>query len=455
MAKRTPEDLDSNILQAFARSFEYVFPGKGTSVLSLQEAGELWSRHNHLDRGRAKGVWDSASRSFVAFLYPSADQGPPRAACSIPLEKTPNERDVNFARAFSKVFNEDYLRCADKLKTQELWRTLRSTQFLRAIARICAFDSIDASSWIQTMEGSMTLRYEGNAMQHAVIFFRHPERAFQKFKRNVVQFSRKISLQQALLGEKWIRSVVDGKRVALVGSKSDHGGIIGLLSVSAVAPETATDTIVPHESLRVLQSALSNGDLALVASPSGDLYVLLGSGELFQKSQGRWRYINYANLHTELQKSLPKDVARSALQAAIDISFDGKGALLCLLDRQTDISDLVGDHRKKDSANSVLRACLRGLKITDLQQGRLIKAAAATDGATILTKGGRVLDIACMVQTPAANILRKNGLDALKTFPGARSTAAWNASVFGISIKVSADGPISVWRHGKEIARVG
>jgi len=455
MPRKTPEDLDRGHLDAFARSFEYIFPGRDTVVLSLQDAGKVWERHKHLDRGRPKGAWDFASRSFIAFLYPSSDKGPPKAACSIRFETKPNDRDVNFARAFSKVFNEDYLRCADKLKTQELWRTLRSTQFLRAIARISGFDSIDTSSWIQTMEGSMTLRYEGNAMQHAVIFFRHPHRAFQKFGRNLVQLSGKISIQQALLGEKWIRSVVDRKRVALVGSKADHGGIVGLLSVSAIASETATDSIVPHESLRVLRSTLTSTDLALVASPGGDLYVLLGSGELFQKSQGRWRYINYASLYTELQTHLSKEVARAVLQAAIDISFDGRGALLCVLDRQGDISQVVADHRKKDSANAVLRTCLRGLRITDWQQSRLIQAAAATDGATILTTGGRVLDIACMVQPPTAEILKQNGFDALRTFPGARSTAAWNASVFGTSIKVSADGPVSVWRHGKEIARVG
>lgn len=95
------------------------------------------------------------------------------------------------------------------------------------------------------------------------------------------------------------------------------------------------------------------------------------------------------------------------------------------------------------------------LWLTDPQQCKLITAAAATDGATILTKGGRVLDIACMVQTPTPDILIANGFDAPKTFPGARSTAAWNASMFGTVLKVSADGPISIWRHGIEIAQVG
>ena len=268
MPKKTSEDLDKAIIQSFARSFEYIFPGKETLVLNSPQAAPIWNRHCHLDTGRPKGVWDTQTKSVVAFLYASVEKGEPKAACSIPLASSPHERDLNFARAFSKIFNEDYLRCPDKLKTQELWRALRSTQFLRAIARVSGFDSVDASSWIQTMEGSMTLRYEGKPMQHAVIFYRNPKPVIQTFKKNVVQLHGKISLQQALLGEKWIRSVVDGKRVALIGSKSDNGGIIGLLSVSAI-PEVVKDgRIVPHEPLRKIQSALGNADFALVASPT-------------------------------------------------------------------------------------------------------------------------------------------------------------------------------------------
>jgi hypothetical protein len=43
----------------------------------------------------------------------------------------------------------------------------------------------------------------------------------------------------------------------------------------------------------------------------------------------------------------------------------------------------------------------------------------------------------------------------LKRFSGARSTAAWNASLYGIAIKVSEDGPINIYRYGKLKSHIG
>jgi hypothetical protein len=37
----------------------------------------------------------------------------------------------------------------------------------------------------------------------------------------------------------------------------------------------------------------------------------------------------------------------------------------------------------------------------------------------------------------------------LKSYPGARSTAARNCSVYGVAIKVSHDGPISIFEGGR------
>lgn len=36
-----------------------------------------------------------------------------------------------------------------------------------------------------------------------------------------------------------------------------------------------------------------------------------------------------------------------------------------------------------------------------------------------------------------------------------RTTAAWNASIYGIGIKISEDGPISIFRHSKLISKIG
>ena len=60
-----------------------------------------------------------------------------------------------------------------------------------------------------------------------------------------------------------------------------------------------------------------------------------------------------------------------------------------------------------------------------------------------------------MISDPTPIALSLAGLTDKARFPGARSTAAWNASVYGISIKISEDGPITVYRKGKRILQTG
>ena len=68
---------------------------------------------------------------------------------------------------------------------------------------------------------------------------------------------------------------------------------------------------------------------------------------------------------------------------------------------------------------------------------------------------GRVLDIACMVGVSKEKISEKYGNSPRPTYSGARTTAARESSLYGTSIKVSEDGPISIWHHGDLIAEVG
>jgi hypothetical protein len=56
---------------------------------------------------------------------------------------------------------------------------------------------------------------------------------------------------------------------------------------------------------------------------------------------------------------------------------------------------------------------------------------------------------------PSLASLRATGHADLRRFPGARTTAAWNASIHGLALKVSEDGPITVFRHGRVVGQMG
>ena len=392
---------------------------------------------------------------IVAFIY-APTRKRPVAGISIPLRIPPDAHDLHFSRSLSKVFNQDIGLCMKSPASDELWTTLARSRFVRAIARFLPFQSHPASDWIHTMEASTTLTYEGTHSHHSIIFCKNYPRTVQSLGSRVVEFHDSLSISDALLGEKWVRAVVDSRRVALIATKRGGGSVRGLVSFSALPRDLPTHAYAPHESLIYLQAFLTTGDMALVAAPSGDILIILGNGIVFQRTQGRWHYLNYLIAHNALRSKLSHRVAIAVLRAALDLSFERAGALLCIPDRRDYLPALVSDHASADRANRILRESLRGLNITKWKERQVITAAATTDGSTIMSRQGRLLDIACMVAKPSPDrLLRVTGSREGRTFPGARSTAAWNASIYGVALKISEDGPITIYYHGKEIHRLG
>ena len=255
--------------------------------------------------------------------------------------------------------------------------------------------------------------------------------------------------------------MIEGERVALVGDlRTDR--LIGLMSPATIEEHQVSHNIplyAPHGSLRLVQGILGASGIALVTSAKGDLFVLASgdSGNVaFHKSQGRWRYINYLAIHDYLSMlQLKNDLIRELLRTAFDLSFEKKGALLTVfLDDKSELSKMIKDHNAGDRANRPLRDALRGrCNITNWRHRQLIAAAATVDGAVVLSPDGSVLDVACMIQQPtAARFQARHAKEP--TEPGARSRAARGASLFGVAVKISEDGPVTIYARGQKIAEV-
>ena len=82
------------------------------------------------------------------------------------------------------------------------------------------------------------------------------------------------------------------------------------------------------------------------------------------------------------------------------------------------------------------------LKLTPVTRA-FFERLCSIDGAVILKGDGTVVDAGVIVNIPPGALSE-----------GARSTAAIAASKFGTAIKVSHDGPITLFRDGVRIATV-
>ena len=429
-----------------------VVTGSKCTEFDHHVAVEYWCDRLSEPKEQRNAYIDPDTKDIIVTLW---DDDTPVGGVRVSFQNHADPVDEIFVRAIARVFDHDIRVCHTVKESDELWSNLRQSLVSRAIGRaLGTFDGEDAASWINIMELSVSLTYENRPVRHVVIVAYKFSELESKVGESLICFSEALSFKNAILAEKWVRAVVDGKRVALVATKRNGGQVRGFLSLMSVGHRNVEDS-VPHESLLEIFSILARRDVAFIVSDAGDLWILSGRKVFWQKTQGRWKYLNYSHIHRSLADILKSEsLVRNILRICIDLAYERKGALFWLPQDEKHVKNLVIDH-DNPITNIALRKALRGIKIDQWNQRQIIASAAGTDGATIVNCSGELVDIAVMLKTPSSKIYKQFGFKKPEIFPGARTTATWNASLYGVAVKVSEDGPITVWHHGKEIASLG
>ena len=144
--------------------------------------------------------------------------------------------------------------------------------------------------------------------------------------------------------------------------------------------------------------------------------------------------VNLRLLESSLAQTLDPAVAAAVMRLAADLSFEGQGALLCCIDDPGLIAEMVPDHLKKDRVGRALRLMNRNLNLGNQAHQKILRRVATIDGAIVFARDGTVLDSASMISDPSQTKLAEEGLSERARFAGARSTAAWNASLYGVAV---------------------
>jgi hypothetical protein len=435
--------------QEFERALVSIFPNRRSVRLDAQEISRAWALAQRT--GNRWAVWDGDTKMLLFFLVARTEQQP-LTVFALELFQEPDQNDLKFARCYARVFNED-LRTASELRIQaELWASLQQTRFARAVGRFSPFTTENFMRWIRTVENASNLRYEGQPFSASILMTKQIEWATGLSAARFIRFSQPLRFERALLEENWIRALITGSELILVGL-SVAGRIVGVLTFTGAAGDAKI--VPPHSKLGTAAAAVIPGTMLFIAAKTGDVYVLLPQGATFLKQQGRWRYLNHKWLRNILITVADERTVAAITRIILDLSFDRTGGLIAILEDQREIKQAVRDHRSPKRPNYELRDSLSGLLVNDPSHLQVIRAAAAIDGATVLSRSGEVLDVACMVGDPDAKALERVGKTGLRRFPGARSTAAWNISIFGLSIKVSEDGPITIFQRGNVLLEIG
>ncbi|MGO7157612.1 hypothetical protein [Rhizobium leguminosarum] len=434
------------------RLLSRVYPEAIIEHLDAEQAQAQVRRLEPKMQAREDLIAGEDNRALVALV--TGRDGIPTSGKYLLFDRSIDRHALRFGRFLMRVFNDDLKTAPLWARDSELWLSLQQTRHSRAIGRFSPFATTILLSRLRIFESALNLKYEGASFAVRVLLTKQIEWVANNPHLDFVRFPQPLPLSKALFEEKWCRALGSDGDIVLTSFGLGQNDVIGAFSVKDHARSSRT-LIAPHESLEPLMSSVVPGTMAMVASSVGDIHLMLPNAATFVKSQGYWSLLNLSSLEETLNQILDPIASKAISRLVFDLSYERRGALICVLEITEKIVELVPDHRSKNRPNRPLRETSRRLNAAVEGHRRMLKNIAAIDGAMVMDVHGKVIDGACMISDPSDEELRSNGLLSRERFPGARSTAAWNASIFGLALKVSEDGPVTVYRKGKRVLQIG
>ena len=172
-----------------------------------------------------------------------------------------------------------------------------------------------------------------------------------------------------------------------------------------------------------------------------EVYVIVNPDLQLKWSRNHWllrdrdlifRVLNRFGLAQELQELF--------VSLLFALSEGGVGASVLIPDDPARLPKAIGkiDHT---AIGDQLRAMIQRSSIVDLNATNSLLGILASDGLTTISREGLIVSCGDIIDISEAALLQSQG--------GGRSQAGIAASFFGLSIKISQNGPLSFYFHGK------
>ena len=191
----------------------------------------------------------------------------------------------------------------------------------------------------------------------------------------------------------------------------------------------------------------------IALSRHGDLLVFDEGSLRFTYRYGRWQYWNHSYLITLLrdraraQHVEPSELGRligEIYRSALDVSFRRSGGLFVVLRNAANIRKIVrpGDEMGAPGRSPADIAFDRAVGGGKGVPRAVVVELASLDGAVVLNNSKAILAFGA--------VLTPKKIGRLRGSEGSRTKAAIGASFYGLAVKVSSDGDITVYHKGRE-----
>jgi len=273
----------------------------------------------------------------------------------------------------------------------------------------------------------------------------------------ILESEKKVKGQSALfpgdfLGSKKFKALSDGFRTAY--HISANGRILGFVDLDRFEKRPLTERHYSPDWSEPIARASRSGRCGIALSRQGDILVFDEGTLRFTYRYGRWQYWNHAHLvHLLRDRARAQRVPNKILgrvvgaiyRAALDVSFRRSGGLFVILHNRKGLTavarsgDAIGfPHRS--TTDLEFDAVIGEHNIQSLPRVVVVELASL-DGAIVIDNSGRIRAYGAVLQPKKAGRLRGT--------EGSRTKAAIGASNYGLAVKISSDGDITVYHEGK------
>lgn len=289
-----------------------------------------------------------------------------------------------------------------------------------------------------TMREALHFRYEGEQPSFGIHMTWNLNRLRANDSIRLLDIQGAPRLDALLQTWKGAHVLSNGESAMLIITAGGRASHMAIPRAADLGTQMAGWELVPQE-YRWLSILGSGRDVSITNSGVGE-QLLLTSKFALKWSRRSWTRLTHNRVSSLTSSYLPAGIASLFLQILGELSFARTGALIVVSDEK--------------QAATLLQQATRGINgrfnepiAFELTAGTkaLFKKLCSLDGATVLNRTGKLVD---------AGLILSHTQDTHSPEEGSRTAAARAASHYGLAIKVSADGPVTVYRNGQKMALV-
>lgn len=239
--------------------------------------------------------------------------------------------------------------------------------------------------------------------------------------------------------------IVDGTNLFFVSNIQMQ--VTGVIRTSPAVMHTDVERLTQREIFSLVRRA-GRGAFAVTVNDASEIEILISPARLLVRRKGVWAIFDPDIFRSFLAGSIDADAIDELLWTVYALSKDRHGTVILIYNQGARKLALLkkGSVGGDDPVGRLLIGRVKKRSIGDLKKAGILLRILSSDGMTVFSKGGRLMETGFIFDTSHAREVVTGG---------GRTTAASAASFFGKVIKVSQDGPIELYQDGRLVYRFG